>query len=138
NQRIEFRHAINVLHIGVEFVTQTEVQIKLRSHAPIVLNKTGEEEVVSIRNQQGLSWFTTSYCYGEQEIVVVNPTVIVTIKVRKIFDHLNAPLLEDAQIEGGIDALQFTSNSQRVTAADHREIVGKLEPALLSSLGNAK
>src|SRR6185369_17586473 len=73
-------------------------------------------------------------CDGKQQIVIVDTAVAVAIKIGKVFDHLDAALLKNFQIEIRLDALHFAANVESMIAVHGGVRVGELEAPLLRLL----
>ncbi len=134
DQRIELTCAADVFYIGIQFVPQANIQREPRANTPIVLHEARKVCAIGVGNQQWLSGLTAAYGYRKQQIVIINLAIAVAIEVRKVFDHLNAPLLKDPQIKISVDALYLTSKVQRVSASDHRERIAELQSSLFGAL----
>src|SRR3954465_3756151 len=74
----------------------------------------------------------------KQEIVVVDPAVTVVIERWKVLDQLEPALLEDAEIEQRVDALDLTADPERVRATHERRGVSDLQARLLRRLRHAE
>src|SRR5262249_3870693 len=66
NEWIQLIDAADVLHISVEFVSQSEIQREIQMDSPIVLNKTRQIGVVCIREKQRTLGKTAAESHGKQ------------------------------------------------------------------------
>ena len=130
--------AADVFDVGVQFISQTEIQSELGPNTPVVLDKARQVSAIGVGNQQWLGGLAAAYRDREQQIVVVDPAIAVAIEIRKVFDHLNATLLKHPQIKISIDALNLAAEIQRVIAPNHRERVAELQASLFSPLRHAE
>src|SRR3954468_3543050 len=105
---------------------------------PVVLNVEREVIVVGIGQNERPRGKSAAQPDGEEQIVVVDDTVVVAVEVGEVLDDLHHALLKDAEIEVGIDALKFSAKAQIVIAVGPIEIVGELETILTRLLGNAE
>src|SRR5689334_6474860 len=107
-------------------------------NAPVVLNEARKVSVVGVGNQQRLSRLAAADSDGEEQVVIVNPAVAVTVEIREILDHFNSPLLEDAQVKVRVNALYLAAEVKSVIASDHCQRIAELQAALLGALRDAK
>ena len=75
---------------------------------------------------------------GKQQIIVIDAAIKVAIEIGKVFDHFNAALLKDFQIEIRLHALNLTTGGESMVAANHRQRIAELETALLRLLRHTK
>src|SRR5262249_31397900 len=71
---------------------------------------------------------------GEKQIIIIDSSVSVPVKVRKVFNHFNATLLKHTQIKIASDKLQLATETECMVAANHCQSVIDLKTSLLSSL----
>src|SRR5436190_8121952 len=107
-------------------------------NTPVVLNKACQVSAVRIGNQKRFGRLAASQCDREEQIVVIDPAIAVTVEVRKILDHFDATRLEYSQIKIGVNALNFSANAQGVVALDRCERVAELEATLFGTLRYAE
>ena len=58
----------------------------MRMYAPFVLNKSSKIGVVSVRKKQWPIRKPAAQCDGKDEIIIVDSTVKIPIKIREVFN----------------------------------------------------
>src|SRR6185436_17767720 len=97
--------AADVLDVGVQLVADPDVQRQVRPQAPVVLNEERDVVVVAVVEQEVLIRLAAAERDREQQVVVVDAAVAVVIERGEVLDHLEAALLEYAEIERAADPL---------------------------------
>ena len=134
HDRIQLVDAADVVHVGVDFVADAEIQREARIDAPVVLGVAGEVHVVGVGNHQILIRLAAPKRDGKQQVVVVDLAVAVAVERREVLDEFDSPVAEDAQIELRAHALHLTAELPLMGAALQRQRVGELPARLRRAL----
>ena len=134
HQRVDLAGSADVLDVGVQLVTQADVQREILPHTPVVLHKRRKVVGVGIRQHERAIGTPAPQRDGKEQILIVHPAIAVVIEGCEILDELDASLTEDAEVEPGIHALPLPAGAQVVRPAQEAECVGDLESLLRRSL----
>jgi hypothetical protein len=135
-QWIQISGVADVLYICINFVPKPQIQHQRLRNTPVVLNECRDVVIVCIRDDERGGRLGAPQRHRENEVIIVNSPIAVAVEIGKIFDQLDAALLEYAQIKGCSYMLNLASNLQGVVPPDHGKCVAKLEPPLSGFLGN--
>ena len=112
-----------IVHVGIDLVSQAQVQRQLRMHPPVVLDEPRQIHVVRVGDYQILIGFTAPQRDGEQQVVVVDAAVPVAIELREVFDELDPAVAKHAEIEVRVHPLELSADLPLMPAARERDSV---------------
>ena len=138
HDRVEIADPALIVDLGIDLISQSEIQLQTARHAPVVLQKPGDVCVVGVRKVQRLIRLSAAQRDGEQQIVVVNAAVARMVERREVLDQLDPALLKHAKPKLTIHPVELAAEPHVVRATDEGRAVGDLPPRLRRPLGHSK